>query len=80
MCGRCEIACPVGIELGPLRMIQRRAGETPNDMKAIWSGFMRERNQDYLSDRAGKNLALPYGYLEAERRLKKQGCSILQAV
>ncbi len=27
MCGRCEEVCPVGIELGPLRMIQRRGGE-----------------------------------------------------
>ncbi len=46
MCGRCEQACPVGIELGPLRMIQRRAGETKKDMKSIWSGYMRVRNSD----------------------------------
>ena len=26
MCGRCEEVCPVGIELGPLRMIERRQG------------------------------------------------------
>jgi len=45
MCGRCETACPVGIELGALRMIQRRAGEAPEDMKTIWTGYMRERNQ-----------------------------------
>lgn len=45
MCGRCEKACPVGIELGPLRMIQRRAGDAPKDMKSIWSGYMRARNQ-----------------------------------
>ncbi len=45
MCGRCEISCPVGIELGALRMIQRRAGKAPEDMKSIWTGYMRERNQ-----------------------------------
>jgi Fe-S oxidoreductase len=28
MCGRCDQMCPVGIELTPLRMIARRAGET----------------------------------------------------
>jgi Fe-S oxidoreductase/membrane protein implicated in regulation of membrane protease activity len=26
MCGRCEEVCPVGIELGPLRLIERRQG------------------------------------------------------
>lgn len=41
MCGRCEQACPVGIELGPLRMIQRRVGDAPKDMRSIWSGYMR---------------------------------------
>lgn len=44
MCGRCEQACPVGIELGPLRMIERRDGETKSDMKSIWSGYMRVRS------------------------------------
>jgi Fe-S oxidoreductase len=28
MCGRCDEKCPVGIELTPIRMIRRRAGET----------------------------------------------------
>jgi len=28
MCGRCDQKCPVGIELTPIRMIARRAGET----------------------------------------------------
>ncbi len=27
MCGRCDEACPVGIELGPMRLIERRQGE-----------------------------------------------------
>ncbi len=29
MCGRCEEVCPVGIELGPLRLIQRRQERQP---------------------------------------------------
>jgi Fe-S oxidoreductase len=28
MCGRCDFKCPVGIELTPIRMLRRRAGET----------------------------------------------------
>jgi len=27
LCGRCDVKCPVGIELTPIRMIARRAGE-----------------------------------------------------
>lgn len=27
MCGRCEEVCPVGVELGPMRMIERRQGQ-----------------------------------------------------
>lgn len=27
MCGRCEEVCPVGIDLGPMRLIERRQGE-----------------------------------------------------
>ncbi len=64
MCGRCEAVCPVGIELGALRMIQRRAGEAPEDMKAIWTGYLRERNQNisYRSD----NYRNPFSYLRPQ--------------
>jgi len=70
MCGRCEKACPVGIELGPLRMIQRRVGDAPKDMKSIWSGYMRERSQrgDQL---ANDKVKRPFSYLppqEIERK------------
>ncbi|MBN1388099.1 MAG: (Fe-S)-binding protein [Bacteroidales bacterium] len=64
MCGRCETACPVGIELGALRMIQRRAGKAPEDMKMIWTGYMRERNQQ-ISDKAN-NYIKAYKYLTSE--------------
>jgi Fe-S oxidoreductase len=43
MCGRCDIKCPVGIELSPIRMIQRRGGEAGNDMLNIYKGYFRTR-------------------------------------
>jgi Fe-S oxidoreductase len=43
MCGRCDQACPVGIELMPIRMIQRREGDGDKDMRSIWKGFLRSR-------------------------------------
>jgi Fe-S oxidoreductase len=42
MCGRCDVKCPVGIELTPVRMITRRAGETvksePDILKKYFPG------------------------------------------
>ncbi|MBN2632103.1 MAG: (Fe-S)-binding protein [Bacteroidales bacterium] len=35
MCGRCDQNCPVGIELTPIRMIQRRAGEPQLKAKSL---------------------------------------------
>jgi len=46
MCGRCDAACPVGIELSPIRMIRRRAAETENDIRNIWKGYFRSRQVD----------------------------------
>jgi Fe-S oxidoreductase len=43
MCGRCDQACPVGIELMPIRMIQRREGDGENDVRSILKGFLRNR-------------------------------------
>ena len=43
MCGRCDQKCPVGIELSPIRMIQRRAGEAENDIRNIYKGYFRKR-------------------------------------
>ncbi|MEA1886760.1 MAG: (Fe-S)-binding protein [Bacteroidota bacterium] len=60
MCGRCEAICPVGIELGALRMIQRRAGVAPEDMKSIWSGYMRERNQNIPYGSSNYNKVFSY--------------------
>jgi Fe-S oxidoreductase len=43
MCGRCDQKCPVGIELSPIRMIQRRGGEAENDIRNIYNGYFRSR-------------------------------------
>lgn len=43
MCGRCDQKCPVGIELSPIRMIQRREAEAENDIKNIYKGYFRSR-------------------------------------
>lgn len=67
MCGRCDQACPVGIELMPIRMIQRREGDGENDIRSIWKGFLRNRQ----IPSPVKTPELPsYSYLP-ERKFKK---------
>jgi Fe-S oxidoreductase len=41
MCGRCDVKCPVGIELTSIRMIQRRAAGAGNGIHNIWHGYLR---------------------------------------
>ncbi len=43
MCGRCDQKCPVGIELTPIRMIRRRAGETEPVETSIWKKYLPDR-------------------------------------
>jgi Fe-S oxidoreductase len=43
MCGRCDQKCPVGIELSPIRMIQRRGAEGENDYRNSYKGYLRGR-------------------------------------
>ncbi|MDQ1332062.1 MAG: 4Fe-4S ferredoxin-type protein, partial [Bacteroidota bacterium] len=43
MCGRFDQKCPVGIELTPIRMISRRAGETSLVEKRIWKKYFPDR-------------------------------------
>ncbi len=45
MCLRCDVSCPVGIELSDIRMIQRRNGETGISMQNIWKGYFRNRGE-----------------------------------
>lgn len=68
MCGRCDQACPVGIELGPLRMIQRRTGGVPKDMIDIWKGFMREQRQDPSGEPVRIKFPETYSYQQSEER------------
>jgi Fe-S oxidoreductase len=44
MCGRCEEKCPVGIELGPLRMIQRREGTKVKEQIPFLQQYALKRN------------------------------------
>jgi ferredoxin len=43
MCGRCDVKCPVGIELTPVRMITRRAGETRPVETTILKKYLPDR-------------------------------------
>jgi Fe-S oxidoreductase len=43
LCGRCDQKCPVGIELSPIRMIQRRSGESEYYFKNSYKGYFRKR-------------------------------------
>jgi Fe-S oxidoreductase len=43
MCGRCDQKCPVGIELSPIRMIQRRGGDADFYYKNTYKGYLRNR-------------------------------------
>jgi Fe-S oxidoreductase len=43
LCGRCDQVCPVGIELSPIRMIQRRNRESEIKYTNTWKGYFRSR-------------------------------------
>jgi Fe-S oxidoreductase len=43
LCGRCDQACPVGIELSPIRMIQRRSVESEIKYINKWRGYFRTK-------------------------------------
>jgi Fe-S oxidoreductase len=44
MCGRCDKVCPVGIELSPIRMIQRRTGKNDVAFRNSYKGYLRTRH------------------------------------
>ncbi len=72
MCGRCDQKCPVGLELTPIRMIQRRGGEVENDIRNIYKGYFRSRqslipektngssNYDFLNENITKKTDILY--------------------
>jgi Fe-S oxidoreductase len=43
LCGRCEAKCPVGIELSPIRMIQRRRADEENRITNLYGGYLRKQ-------------------------------------
>ena len=60
MCGRCDQNCPVGLELSPIRMIQRRGLEPVNNFRNIYKGYFRHRNNNVPE----KSIAQPvYNFL-----------------
>ena len=61
MCGRCDQKCPVGIELSPIRMIQRRREDTENNIRNIYKGYFRSR-QAILPEKVSSSLN--YDFLE----------------
>jgi len=62
MCGRCDIKCPVGIELSPIRMIQRRGGDEAGDLRNIYKGYFRSRQ---AADIETKTASANYNFLKA---------------
>ncbi len=62
LCGRCDIKCPVGIELSPVRMIQRRAGDPVKQKDNILNLYFPDRRRN-LKPRPA--VSPSYGYLPA---------------
>jgi Fe-S oxidoreductase len=60
MCGRCDVKCPVGIDLTTIRMISRRAGETQTKERSLLQKYFPDR----LSLPQAKQVQKPsYDYL-----------------
>jgi Fe-S oxidoreductase len=56
LCGRCDQACPVGIEISPIRMIARRAGQSENKYTNTWKGYFRSKQNITVSK---QNITIP---------------------
>ncbi len=62
MCGRCEEVCPVGIELGPMRLIERRQGERTDRKMKLPERYAISRKRSTIEKTATQS----YSYLERE--------------
>ncbi|MCU0457676.1 MAG: (Fe-S)-binding protein [Bacteroidales bacterium] len=62
MCGRCEEVCPVGIELGPMRLIERRQGEREDRRLRFTERYELTRRRSTIE----KEPTQSYGYLTRE--------------
>lgn len=59
LCGRCDAKCPVGIELSPIRMINRKREDANNGLKNIYGGYFRKKTVITTE----KPVAPVYGFL-----------------
>jgi len=62
MCGRCEEVCPVGIELGPMRLIERRQGERQETKTGLMESYSLMRKRSTIE----KQPTQSYNYLTKE--------------
>jgi Fe-S oxidoreductase len=67
MCGRCDQACPVGIELYPIRMMQRRKENAAHEYRNLYKSYLRNRVPLPL---ARENELPSYSYLASEEPKK----------
>ncbi|MRR19552.1 (Fe-S)-binding protein [bacterium] len=66
MCGRCDEVCPVGIELGPMRLIERRQGERPDTIRKFIDGYSLSGKRSTIE----KESTQSYSYLVREEPVK----------
>ena len=62
MCGRCEEVCPVGIELGPMRLIERRQGGREDRKLRLAERYSFSRKRTGIE----KTVTQSYDYLVRE--------------
>jgi Fe-S oxidoreductase len=76
LCGRCDQICPVGIDLTPIRMIQRRVGESDIRYNNKLKGYFRNRQNIVLPKQNNKNTYdfLPESYPAKAEVLYFAGC------
>lgn len=68
MCGRCEEVCPVGIELGPMRLIERRQGERKDNRLRLTDKYSITR----MRSTSEKQPTQSYRYLLREEPQKAE--------
>ncbi len=66
MCGRCEEVCPVGIELGPMRMIQRRQQRDEDKVRKFMDGYSLNNSRRFVE----KETTQSYSYLVESEPVK----------
>jgi Fe-S oxidoreductase len=68
MCGRCEEVCPVGIELGPMRLIERRQGEREDSRLRLVEKYTITRKRSTVE----KTPTQSFSYLSREEQDKAE--------